>query len=466
MDFAATPHGLLDDLRAVLGDSGLMAGNEIEPRHLGDWNVQVSPADGPLAVAYPRSTAEVSGVLRACHAHGVAVVPQGGLTGLAGGAVPSPGCIALAMNRMRAIEEIDPDAQTMTVQAGATMQAIQEAADAAGLLWPLDIGSRGTCAIGGNISTNAGGVRVLRYGMTRDLVRGLEVVLADGTVLPMLTKLQKNNTGYDLKQLFIGAEGTLGVITRAVIRLFPKPASICTAFLELPDYPAVLAFLARARAGLGADLSAFEVLWPEFYPYARSALGRAGPLPGTRAMNVLIEAMGTDAAADEPRFAGLIERALEDGLVLDAVIAQSGRQTQEIWDVRDSVAEFARVFGPASSFDVSVPTSKMQEFVDASRAALAGVDPGVPAMWFGHVADSNMHLNVALRDGGPGKKAIDDAVYGVVRAFGGSVSAEHGIGLLKRAYLGYSRSPAELALMRGIKGLLDPEAILNLGKVL
>ena len=369
------------------------------------------------------------------------------------------------MTRMRAIEEVDADASTMTVQAGATMQSIQEAADAAGLLWPLDIGSRGTCAIGGNISTNAGGVRVLRYGMTRDLVRGLEVVLADGTVLPMLTKLQKNNTGTDLKQLFIGTEGTLGVITRAVLRLFPKPASVCTAFLELPDFPAVLAFLARARTGLGGNLSAFEVLWPEFYPYATSATGRPGPLPNTRAMNVLIESMGTDAGRDDAQFAALIETALEDSVVIDAVIAQSGRQTQDIWDIRDSVAEFARVFGPAVSFDVSVATGRMQELVDVGRAALDRVDPGVPAMWFGHVADSNMHINVAYRADGPGKPAIEEAIYGVVRDFGGSVSAEHGIGLLKKPYLGYSRSPEEMAVMRGLKGLLDSKGILNVGKV-
>lgn len=353
----------------------------------------------------------------------------------------------------------------MTVQAGVTMQAIQVAADAAGLLFPLDIGSRGSCVIGGNVSTNAGGVRVLRYGMTRDLVRGLEVVLADGTVLSMLNKMQKNNAGYDLKHLFIGAEGTLGVVTRVVLRLFPKPASVCTAFLELPDFAACLDLLGRARSELGGTLSAFEVLWPEFYGYAQAGIGKPGPLPNTRAMNVLIEAMGTDQAADDIRFTALIERALEAGVVVDAVIAQSGRQTQEIWDVRDSVVEFARTFGPAAGFDVSVPIGRMQEFVDVSRARLDAIDAGVPAMWFGHIADSNMHLNISLRDGGPGKEAIDAVVYGVVRDFGGSVSAEHGIGLLKKAYLGYSRTPEEIAVMRGLKGLFDPKGILNAGKV-
>lgn len=457
--------GLLDALRACLGPNGLMTGNEIEPKHLGDWVVKVSPADGPRAVASPRTTEEVAAVLRVCHAHGVPVVPQGGLTGLAGGATPIPGCIALSMAGMRQIEEIDPASSTITVQAGVTMQAIQEAADMAGLLFPLDIGSRGSCMIGGNVSTNAGGVRVLRYGMTRELVRGLEVVLADGTVLKMLNKMQKNNAGYDLKHLFIGAEGTLGVITRVVLRLFPKPASICTAFLELPDYPAVLDFLSRARTALGGTLSAFEVLWPEFYPYATTAIGKPGPLPNTKAMNVLIEAMGTDQARDEEQFATMIESALEAGVVTDAVIAQSGRQTKEIWDIRDSVAEFVRVFGPAVGFDVSVPTGRMQEFVDVCRAGLDAIDDGVPAMWFGHIADSNMHINVSLRECGPGKAGIDTVVYGVVRDFGGSVSAEHGIGLLKKAFLEYSRTPEEMAVMRGLKGMFDPKGILNIGKV-
>ena len=460
----ATPD-LIDELRSCLPPGALHAGEDIDPRHLGDWAVQVPPAEGPLAVAYPRSTGEVSALLRLCHARGIGVVPQGGLTGLAGGAAPNPGCVALSLSRMRGIEEIDPDASTMTVQAGATMQAIQEAADAAGLFYPLDIGSRGTCTVGGNISTNAGGVRVLRYGVARELVRGLEVVLADGTVLPMLTKLTKNNTGYDLKQMFIGAEGTLGVITRAVIRLFPKPASVCTALLELPDFAAVLDLLARARTGLGGTLSAFEVLWPEFYRYASKGFGRPGPLPGSTGINVLIEAMGTEPAADEAQFAAVIEAALEAGVVVDAVIAQSGRQTRDIWDIRDSVSEFARTFGPAVGFDVSVPTGRMQELVDAGRAALGRVDPGVPALWFGHIADSNMHINIALREGGPGKSAIEEAIYGVVHDFGGSVSAEHGIGLLKKPYLRLSRTEAELAVMRGMKALLDPRGILNGGKI-
>ncbi|MBU6498620.1 MAG: FAD-binding oxidoreductase, partial [Rhodospirillales bacterium] len=232
------PSPLIAALLAAIGSDALTSGAAMDARHFNDWAVTAKAADQPLAVVYPRSTAEVSTILRLCHAHRVPVVPQGGLTGLVGGAVPVAGCVALSLSRMRAIEEVDTAASTITVQAGVPLQAIQDAADDAGLLFPLDIGSRGSCLIGGNVSTNAGGNRVLRYGMTRELVLGLEVVLADGTVLSMLNKMQKNNAGYDLKQVFIGAEGTLGVITRIVLRLFPRPASTCTAFCALPGYGA------------------------------------------------------------------------------------------------------------------------------------------------------------------------------------------------------------------------------------
>ncbi len=454
-----------DELRAAIGTDAIREGIEMEPKHFGDWAVTVAEHDRPSAVVYPRTTDEVAAVLRACTAHGIPAVAQGGLTGLVGGAVPVAGCVALSLSRMKAIEEVDASSATITVQAGVPLQAIQDAADAAGMLFPLDIGSRGSCAIGGNVSTNAGGVRVLRYGMTRELVLGMEAVLPDGTVLSMLNKMQKNNTGYDLKQLFIGAEGTLGVVTRLVLRLFPKPASVCTAFCALPDYGATLEFLRRARTGLGGTLSAFEVMWPEFYQIATRAFGRRGPLEAGHDMYVLIEAMGTDQARDETQFSALIEQALEDGVVTDAAIAQSGRQVQEIWDIRDSVAEFSRTFHPHVSFDVSVPVGRIGEFVDATAATLQRKHQGIRALWFGHVADSNLHVCVKQDEGGPGKDEINDIVYASVRAFGGSVSAEHGIGLLKKKFLPMSRSPAELDVMRRIKAVLDPAGIMNPGKI-
>lgn len=456
---------LVDALRAAVGDAAIQSGDAIEQKHLGDWVVQSLPGEGPLAVATPRSTEEVSELLRICHAHGTPVVPQGGLTGLVGGATPVAGCVALSMSRLRAIEEVDVAAGTITVQAGVPLQSVQDAADAAGMLFPLDIGSRGSCLIGGNVSTNAGGNRVLRYGMARDLVLGIEVVLADGTVMTALNKMLKNNAGYDLKHLFIGSEGTLGVVTRLVLRLFPKPESVCTAFCGLPDYAAVLKLLERARAKLGSALSAFEVIWPEFYDLATTVHGCRPPLAEKAGVYVLMDSLGSDQVQDYQSFSALIEAALDDGIVEDATLAQSFRESRELWALRDSVAEFQRSFNPHVGFDVSVPIGRMQEFVDDCKATLAELDPTLRSLWFGHIADSNLHICVKQDEGGPSKKEIDRVVYGRVRAFDGSVSAEHGIGLLKKPYLGYSRSPVELDIMRKLKTALDPRGILNPGKI-
>ena len=455
----------IDALRAAIGAGGVLAGDQVPSAHLGDWGITVAAAAGPIAVAYPRSTAEVSAILRICHAHAIPVVPQGGLTGLAGGATPMSGSIALSLQRMRAIEEVDVAAATTTVQAGVPLQAVQEAAEAAGLLFPLDIGSRGSCLIGGNVSTNAGGTRVLRYGMARELVLGIEAVLADGTVLTALNKMLKNNAGYDLKHLFIGSEGTLGVVTRVVLRLFPRPAGVCTAFCALPDYAAVLELLRRARETLAGTLSAFEVIWPDFFHLAITAHGCRAPLPKGAACYVLIDGMGAGEANDAETFSAMIEAALEAGVVTDAVLSQSFRDSRELWSVRDSVVEFQRSFVPRVDFDVSLPIARMQEFIDDCTSHLVGRDARMRMVWFGHVADSNLHLCVQRQPGGPDKPEIDAIVYARVRAFGGSISAEHGIGLLTKAYLGYSRTPEEIEVMRRIKAALDPAGILNPGKI-
>ncbi len=452
-------------LAAVLGAEGVHAGADMQEKHFSDWVVK-PPADvRPQAVVFPRSTEEVVAILRLCSAHGVPVVPQGGLTGLAGGGAPVADCVALSLSRMRAIEEVDTAAGTMTVQAGVPLQSVQEAADAAGLLFPLDIGSRGSCLIGGNVSTNAGGNRVLRYGMTRELVLGMEVVLADGTVITSLNKMLKNNAGYDLKHMFIGSEGTLGVITRLVLRLFPKPASVCTAFVALPDYAAVLDLLARARRDLGGTLAAFEVLWPEFYVLATTEHGCRPPVGQNHGIYVLMESMGTDQQRDTAAFQRMIEDALEAGVVEDAAMAQSGRETRDMWAIRDSVDQFNRTFDPHVGFDVSIPIGDMQAFVDDALAHLRVADPGVRALWFGHIADSNLHLCIKQTKGVLTKKEVDAIVYARVRHFAGSVSAEHGIGSLKKPYLGHSRTPAEIDVMRRVKAALDPAGILNPGKI-
>jgi FAD/FMN-containing dehydrogenase len=454
-------------LRAELGSDLIHGPDEADfPRHSRDF-LNAAPADIALVgVAYPRTTAQVSAILRACNAAGVMVQPQGGLTGLAGGGVPGGACLVLSLERMRAILEIDADAGTMTVEAGVVLETVQKAAEAAGLLFPLDLGGRGSAQIGGNAATNAGGNRVLRYGMMRDLVLGVEVVLADGTVLTSLNKMIKNNAGYDLKQLFLGSEGTLGILTRLVLRLFPKPQSVSTALLALDDYPSVLDLLRRARSGFGGTLSAFEVMWPDFYTLGTTALGRTPPVAEGHGAYVLIETMGTDPATDQARFEEVLGAALEDGVAVDAVIAQSEAQTQALWAIRDCPGEFPKVFWPQISFDVSLPTGEIGARVPELRDRLERAFPGMRTVFFGHVADSNLHLAVNMADQAMPVHAIDEVVYGAIGEWGGSISAEHGIGTTKRAFLHHSRTGEEIALMRLLKATLDPNGILNPGKVL
>ena len=452
-------------LRNLLAPDALYVGAEIGPRYRGDWMVQAAPDAEPLALALPRTTDEVSGILRICDAHAVPVVPQGGLTGLTGGGTPVRGAVLVSLERMHGVEELDPIASTITVQAGVPLQAVQEAADAAGLLFPLDIGGRGSCLIGGNISTNAGGNRVLRYGMMRDLVLGLEVALADGTVLTSLNKMLKNNAGYDLKQLFVGSEGTLGIVTRAVLRLQPKPASVGTALCAFTSFASVTAFLQHVRGALGPFLSAFEVMWPDFYTMAAATRGGTAPLPVGAAAYVLIESMGTDAARDPARFSAAIEQALEEGIVSDAVVAQSIADAGRLWAIRDASGELVQSLQPLANYDVSIETGRIDEFARACRERLKARWPAARTICFGHLADSNLHMFVTVGETPFPEHDIDDVVYGAVRDWGGSISAEHGIGLLKRRFLGHSRTSAEIALMRRLKAALDPNGILNPQKV-
>lgn len=449
-------------LQAILGDRALVADAMEGERRRRDFMTE-GPA--PAIVVYPASTEEVAAVLKLCNDVGQPVVPQGGLTGLAGGAVPRvEGAVALSLDRMRAIEEIDLNAAVMTVQAGAVLQTVQEAADAAGMLFPLDLGGRGSAQVGGLIGTNAGGNRVLRYGMMRDLVLGVEAVMADGRIVSSLNKMLKNNTGYDLKQLFVGSEGTLGVVTRANLKLFPKPATTATALCGLQSYEAALALLRRARAMLGGALSAFEVMWSDFYEMGVREFGRR-PLDGTHRVYVLLDALGSDPEADEARFESLITSAIEAGEVDDAVIAQSSQQTRELWRIREVPGEFPRVFAPHIPFDVSVPTGEIGTLTEALDSRLKAAFPTLGMVYFGHVADSNLHVGVQAAHG-EDEARVKQVVYDTVRDFKGSISAEHGIGTEKKKYLGYSRSETELGLMKALKHTLDPKGILNPGKVL
>jgi FAD/FMN-containing dehydrogenase len=457
--------GVLAALFDALPADCIRLGAEIGVRHHTDWTGMDPQC--PLALLLPRSTEQVSTMLRICHAHSQPVVAQGGLTGLVGGAHARAHEIALSLERMDAIDPVDTSGGTVCVQAGAVLQAVQQAAEAAGFVCGLDIGARGSCTIGGNIATNAGGNRVIRYGMARDNVLGLQAVLADGTVVGSLNKLVKNNSGYDLKHLFIGSEGTLGVVTQAVLRLHPQSCSTQCAFLALPGLDAALQVLRDARASLGGTLSAFEVMWPSFYAFVTGLPGMDRPLAGTHGLYLLIEANGSDAGGDAGRFEAMLSRWLEQGLIVDACIAQSLADTARFWALRDAVAEFPVHLPKRSTFDVSFPLDGMAQAVHAIDAEAEAAWPGCTRLYFGHLGDNNLHIVIDVpATQGRHAPEIEAIVYRAVGALQGAVSAEHGIGRKKRQHLSVSRTEAEIATMRQLKAALDPRGILNPDKVL
>jgi FAD/FMN-containing dehydrogenase len=456
---------LVEELRALVGATGVLDAAEVAVRSAGTYR-----ADNLVARVRvrPASTGEVSAVLRHCHARGIAVVPQGGLTGLVHGADASPDEVIVSLERMRAIEGIDPMQRTATVQAGVTLQAVQEAVALQRLAFPLDLGARGTATIGGNAATNAGGNRVIRHGMMRDRVLGLEAVLADGTVLSSMSPLIKNNTGYDLKHLFIGSEGTLGVITRLVLRLCEQPGSTNMAFAGLDTFDQLTGFLKHMDRSLGGALSAFEVMWQDFYRLVTTAPAKGQPPIGRdHAYYAMVESQGADRALDKQRFDAAMESAFEAGLVADAAIAQSEADCQAFWSLRDDVG-LVMQGGQPIGFDVSLPIAAMQRYVDGVRERLAATLGEHRLFVFGHLGDGNLHLVAQVRpqDHAAVRPKIEAIVYGGLDGIGGSVSAEHGIGLEKKPWLTISRNAGELALMRTLKSALDPKGILNPGKIL
>jgi FAD/FMN-containing dehydrogenase len=371
---------------------------------------------------------------------------------------------------MNAIEQVDTAAATITVQAGATLQAVQEAALAAGMCLGLDLGARGSCQIGGNLATNAGGNGVVQFGMAREQTLGLEVVLADGTVLPMLRPMLKNNTGYDLKHWFIGSEGTLGIITRAVLALRPAPRSRVSALVALPDFDSAIALLRRLQKSFPGALAAFELMWDDFFSASLRWNQMASPLSQAYPFQVLAEVTGDVEANLADALQTALEDAMEAGSVLDAVVAQSLAQSQALWRIREATAEFPTHLAPIN-FDISLPLDQIDAFAQECNQALTARWPGQRSLRFGHLGDGNLHLTTDARSLGAGLSqadavhAVEDIVYGLLAQRGGSISAEHGIGLHKKQYLGVSRTLAELAVMRAIKQALDPYNLLNPGKV-
>lgn len=455
---------ILEQLRAAIGAEQVVDGPAVEARYLRDWST--APAGRPRALVRPRDTAEVAKVLATCNAAGVGVVAQGGMTGLAGAAIAGGTQVALTLERLTGVEEVDTAAATITAWAGTPIQVLQDAAREQGFLFALDWGARGTATVGGALATNAGGNRVIRYGMTRDHVLGLEAVLADGTVLSMMNKMQKNNAAYDLKQLFVGSEGTLGVITRAVFRLHPLPATACTALCAVAGFDAAIAFLRHAQRRLMGAVGAFELMWPAYYAAAHT-VGRARPpLADGHPLYVLTDMLAADAARDGERFQAMLEEAAAQGWVLDAAIAQSNADSADFWALRDEIAEILRHHAPCATFDVSMPIGQIGAAVDEIQRHVDARWPGRAALFFGHIADSNLHFVFSLPDDRPETELeLEHAVYDVVRAHHGSISAEHGIGTIKKPFLGFSRTPAEIATMRTLKRALDPNGILNPGKL-
>lgn len=447
---------VIGQLKAALGESAVLTGSAINARHGNDKSETGTAM--PLAVVRPRTTGEVAAALRICNEAGQPVIAQGGMTGLAGGGNPKGDEVVISLELLRGIEDIDTASATMVVKAGTPLEECQKAAEEAGLFLALDLGSRGSCQIGGNLSTNAGGIRVIRYGMAREQVLGLEAVLADGMVLSSMNRMLKNNAGYDLKHLFIGSEGTLGVITRAVLRLHPPPGEITTVLGAVSSYDDVVTLLRKAQSELGSVV-AFEAMWRAYFEFNAQAL-KLSFFAEAHPFWVILESTGGAEAVET-----FLGSCLEDGLLKDALIAQSERHAREIWSVRDGypIEKLPNLL----NFDVSLPIAGIGDYAVACGKALDARWPGSHNSFYGHVGDSNVHICVSVSYGaGEDMHDVDDIVYGVLKDYGGSISAEHGIGTLKRAYLKLSRTPEELAVMRRLKAALDPRGILNPGKVI
>jgi len=461
---------LIETLQNIVGAKGwTTAADELEP-HLTEWR-DTYHGKTPIMVS-PETTAEVASVVRACRGAGVAIVPQGGNTGLCGGAIPdtSGEQVLMSLGRMNRIRALSPGDYSMVAEAGCILADVQAAAAGVDRLFPLSLAAEGSCQIGGNLSTNAGGTNVVRYGTTREQVLGLEVVLANGEVWDGLRTLRKDNSGYDIKHLFIGAEGTLGIITAASLKLYPRPAELHTAFIALKNPQAAVDLFALLRERLADRLQAFELIPERAVRYVLKHIPETRcPFDDAASWYVLLEfAADSDQSSAEPELMSVIE----SGLAEDIVLAKNSSEQRQLWHLRHSISEAQKKEGASLKHDVSVPVDKVAQFIVAAEATVLQSFPGTRVVAFGHVGDGNVHFNVSQPlNASPGnflqqRENVARAVYDVVEQFDGSFSAEHGIGTLKRDELLLRRSEAEIAVMRAVKLALDPDNLLNPGKVL
>jgi FAD/FMN-containing dehydrogenase len=461
---------LLDELKTVVGEKGWTTDEDSLAPHLSERRGAVLGKTSIMVS--PQTTAEVASIVSLCSKAGVAIVPQGGNTGLCGGAIPdrSGEQVLLSMSRLNQVRRVDADDFSIVVEAGCILADVQSAALAANRMFPLSLAAEGSCQIGGNLSTNAGGINVIRYGTARQQVLGLEVVLADGNIWDGLRSLRKDTGGYDMKQVFIGSEGTLGIITAATLRLYPEPRNSCTAFLALPSTNSAVQLLGRIRAACMDQIQAFELISDTAMSFAvRHGTGVVSPFSVAHPCYVLVEAA---AAGDNSAFEAELESAITDGQVLDAVMAKSSSEADKLWRIRHAIPESQGAEGVSLKHDISVPIGRIGEFMDRAEKIVHDIVPDARIVVFGHVGDGNLHYNISQPSGVDGDEfrrvgePASSAVYALVHDFGGSFSAEHGVGVLKKGYLQQFRSDTELDLMRTLKRALDPNNTLNPGKVI
>lgn len=457
---------IVEQLSEEIGQEKVLTGTDVSERYEHIWRMDI-PLQA-LAVVLPRSTEDVAAIMKICHARDQKVVVHGGLTNLVGSTKTHSDELVISLEKMNKIEEVDTKSRTITAQAGVILENVQNAATAVNMLFPMNYGAKGSAQVGGMIATNAGGLKVFRYGMTRSLVLGLEAVLADGTVISSLKKIIKDNSGYDLKQLFIGAEGTLGIITKAVLKLVEAPKSRTSAFVAFNDFDRVVDFLKYMDAGLAGTLSSYELIWKNTYRAMTSPpSAMKPPLPHDYQYYVLLEGLGSHQKQDQARLQELLEFALENEMIEDAVLAHTEADLEWFWTIREDVHVLKQTAKNDHHFDISLPIPMIGKTVESISNKLLEIE-GVEVVYpFGHIADGNIHFIIGKEN--PSielRKRVDSVVYAPLQSLGGSVSAEHGIGEDKKSYLSLCRTEAEINLMRTLKATLDPKNLLNRGKIL